>query len=42
MSKRKNCLNSLREGDSLVIWRLDRLGRTMAEKHQVEALGCAH
>ncbi len=25
----KECLNALREGDTLVVWRLDRLGRSM-------------
>lgn len=27
----ENCLKALREGDSLVVWRLDRLGRNLAD-----------
>ena len=27
----KQCLNALREGDTLVVWRLDRLGRSMKD-----------
>jgi DNA invertase Pin-like site-specific DNA recombinase len=27
----ENCLKALREGDTLVVWRLDRLGRNLAD-----------
>ena len=27
----ENCLKSMREGDTLVVWRLDRLGRNLAD-----------
>ncbi len=27
----EGCLRSLREGDTLIVWRLDRLGRNLAD-----------
>lgn len=30
-----NCLKALRTGDTLVVWRLDRLGRNMADIAQL-------
>jgi DNA invertase Pin-like site-specific DNA recombinase len=30
----ENCLKALREGDTLVVWRLDRLGRNLAVSAQ--------
>src|SRR6478735_3369718 len=32
----EECLEYLREGDSLVVWRLDRLGRSL--KHLIETI----
>ena len=39
-----NCLKALRPGDKLVIWRLDRLGRSLKELislvNQIQSLNC--
>lgn len=31
----ENCLKAVREGDTLVVWRLDRLGRNLADLVQI-------
>ena len=43
-SELENCLKALREGDTLYIWRLDRLGRSLKELislvNQLQEMGC--
>ena len=43
-SELENCLKALRAGDTLYIWRLDRLGRSLKELislvNQLQEMGC--